>query len=100
MRESFDQQLIDYKAMLATHITPEFAAAVPIMEYMLEEGVKVFTNMHMNWKGIQGIPLFELGCTTCNEALSKRIFWRLQKKNLIDYVVICSFHPTVHSAAT
>jgi len=60
MTESMDQQLIDYKALLATHITPEFAAAVPIMEFMLEEGVKVFTNMHMNWKGLQGIPLFEL----------------------------------------
>ena len=61
MTESLDdQQLIDYKALLATHITPEFAAAVPIMEFMLEEGVKVFTNMHMNWKGIQGISLFEL----------------------------------------
>ena len=29
MTESMDQQLIDYKALLATHITPEFAAAVP-----------------------------------------------------------------------
>jgi hypothetical protein len=27
---------------------------------MLEEGVKVFTNIDMNWDGIQGIPLFEL----------------------------------------
>ena len=54
MTESMDQQLIDYKVLLATHITPEFTAAVPIMEFMLEEGIKVFTNMHMNWKGIQG----------------------------------------------
>ena len=55
-----EQQLIDYKELLATHITPEFAAAVPIMEFMLEEGIKVFTNMYMNWDGIQGVPLFEL----------------------------------------
>ena len=34
-----DQQLIDYKELLATHITQEFAAAVPIMEFMLEEGI-------------------------------------------------------------
>jgi len=27
---------------------------------MLDEGVEVFTNMHMNWDGIQGIELFEL----------------------------------------
>jgi hypothetical protein len=27
---------------------------------MLDEGFKVFTNMHMNWDGIQGIELFEL----------------------------------------
>jgi len=27
---------------------------------MLEEGVEVFTNIHMNWDGIQGMPLFEL----------------------------------------
>jgi hypothetical protein len=27
---------------------------------MLEEGVKVFTNMHKNWDGIQGMPLFKL----------------------------------------
>jgi hypothetical protein len=47
-----EQQLIDYKELLATHITPEFAAAVPIMEFMLEEGIKVFTNMYMNWDGI------------------------------------------------
>ena len=44
-----EQQLIDYKGLLATHITPEFAAAVPIMEFMLEEGIKVLTNMYMNW---------------------------------------------------
>ena len=39
-----DQQFIDYKELLATHITP-----VPIMEFMLEEGVKVFTNMQLGW---------------------------------------------------
>ena len=50
MNTTPDKQFIDYK----------FAAAVPIMEFMLEEGVKVFTNMHMNWDGIQGVPLFEL----------------------------------------
>ena len=60
MNTTPDQQLIDYKELLAKHIAPAFAAAVPIMEFMLEEGVKVFTNMHMNWDGIQGVPLFEL----------------------------------------
>jgi hypothetical protein len=60
MNTTPDQQLIDYKELLATHIASEFAAAVPIMEFMLEEGDKVFTNMHMNWDGIQGVPLFEL----------------------------------------
>ena len=60
MTKTPDHQLIDYKELLATHITPEFAAAVPIMEFMLEEGVRVFTNMHLNWDGIQGVPLFEL----------------------------------------
>ena len=34
-----DQQLIDYKELLATHITQKFTAAVPIMEFMLEEGI-------------------------------------------------------------
>ena len=34
-----EQQLIDYKELLATHITQKFTAAVPIMEFMLEEGI-------------------------------------------------------------
>ena len=42
----------DYFALLDTHVT--------IMEFMRTEGIKVFTNMHMNWEGIQGIELFEL----------------------------------------
>ena len=42
------------------YISVEFAAAVSIMKFMMEEGIKVFTNMHMYWDGIQGIDLFEL----------------------------------------
>lgn len=48
----------DYWALLDTHISAEFAEAVYIMHLMLDEGIKVFTNMHMNWEGIQGIELF------------------------------------------
>ena len=60
MTATTDEQLNDYYALLDTHVTAEFAAAVPIMEFMRDEGIKVFTNMHMNWEGIQGIDLFEL----------------------------------------
>jgi hypothetical protein len=55
-----DDQMADYCTLVDTHITAEFAAAVPIRQFMLDEGIKVFTNMHMNWDGIQGIELFEL----------------------------------------
>ena len=60
MQTEKSQLLAEYKELLKTHVTDEFAAAVPILQFMLEEGVKVFTGIHMNWKGIQGIPLFEL----------------------------------------
>jgi hypothetical protein len=60
MTATSDEQMLDYCALLDTHITTEFAAAVPIRQFMLDEGIKVFTNMHMNWDGIQGIGLFEL----------------------------------------
>jgi hypothetical protein len=60
MQTATDQQILDYQALFDTHISVEFAAAVPIMKFMMEEGIKVFTNMHMNWDGIQGIDLFEL----------------------------------------
>ena len=60
MTATTDEQLNDYYALLDTHITAEFAAAVPIMDFMRTEGIKVFTNMHMNWDGIQGIEPFEL----------------------------------------
>ena len=48
-----------YYALLDTHATAEFAVAVPIMEFMRNEGSEVFTNMHMNWDGIEGIDFFE-----------------------------------------
>ncbi len=60
MSSTEDQQLLEYRTLLETHVDPIFAAQVPIIQLMLEEGVKVFTNIHMNWDGIQGIPLFEL----------------------------------------
>ena len=60
METTAEQQLADYKALLQTHVTVEFKTSVPIIDFMMEEGVKVFTNMHMNWNGIQDIPLFEL----------------------------------------
>ena len=60
MQTATDQQILDYQALLDTHISAEFAAAVPIIKFMMDEGIKVFTNMHMNWDGIQGIELFEL----------------------------------------
>ena len=60
MTTSTDQQILDYRALLNTHVSAEFAAAVPIMEFVMEEGIKVFTNLHMNWDEIQGIGLFEL----------------------------------------
>ena len=41
------------------HVSAEFPAAVPIMEFMMEEGIKVSTNLHMSWDGIQGIVFFE-----------------------------------------
>ena len=53
-------QLADYCTLLDTHITAEFEAAVPIRQFMLDEGIEVFTSMQMNWDGIQGIELFEL----------------------------------------
>lgn len=59
MTTPMDQQLLDYKELLKTHVTSDFAAAVPIMEFILEEGIKFFTHMHMKWEGIQGIRLFE-----------------------------------------
>ena len=34
METSQDQQLQDYKDLLATHVSEEFAAAVPIMEFI------------------------------------------------------------------
>jgi hypothetical protein len=60
MTATSDEQMIDYCALLDTHLTAEFAAAVSIRQFMLDEGIKVFTNMHMNWDGIQGIELFDL----------------------------------------
>jgi hypothetical protein len=60
MLSTEDQQLLEYQTLLETHVDPVFAAHVPIIQFMLEEGVEVFTNIHMNWDGIQGIPLFEL----------------------------------------
>ena len=60
MSSTEDQQLLEYRTLLETHVDPVFAAQVPIIQFMLEEGVKVFTNIHMNWDGIQGISLFEL----------------------------------------
>jgi hypothetical protein len=60
MTATSDEQMIDYCALLDTRITAEFAAAVPIRQFMLDEGIKVFANMLMNWDGIQGIELLEL----------------------------------------
>jgi len=48
-----DDQMADHCILLDTHITAEFAAAVPIRQFMLDEGIKVFTNMQMNWDGIK-----------------------------------------------
>ena len=60
MTTSIDEQMNDYQALLDIHVSNEFAAAVPIIQFMLEEGFKVFNSIHMNWDGIQGIELFEL----------------------------------------
>ena len=79
MTATTDEQLNDYYALLDTHVTAEFAAAVPIMEFMRDEGIKVFTNMHMNWEGIQGIDLFELDWT------NKKMSTKWQKRNSIVY---------------
>jgi hypothetical protein len=40
-----DQQLIDYKDLLATHITPEFAAAVPIISSSQPAGLRRFIKL-------------------------------------------------------
>lgn len=45
MTATTEEQITDYHALLDTHITAEFAAAVPIRPFMLDEGIKVFTNM-------------------------------------------------------
>ena len=50
----------DYQALLDTQISAEFAAVIPIMHFMMDEGIKVFTILHMSWDGIQGIGLFGL----------------------------------------
>lgn len=47
MTTSTDQQILDYQALLDTHVFAEFAAAVPIMKFMMEEGIEVFTNLRM-----------------------------------------------------
>jgi hypothetical protein len=90
MTATTDEQLNDYYALLDTHVTAEFAAAVPIMEFMRDEGIKVFTNMHMNWEGIQGIDLFELDWKKDTPAVLKptcrpikKIFMRLPRKSSI-----------------
>jgi len=89
MNTTPDKQFIDYK----------FAAAVPIMEFMLEEGVKVFTNMHMNWDGIQGVPLFELDWEEGTPLVMKPKC-RPIKKNLIVCVVTYYSHRTVQCVST
>ena len=83
METATDQQMHDYQALLDTHISAEFAAAVPIMQFMLDEGVKVFTNMHMNWDGIQGIELFELDWKEDTPAVMKPAC-RPIKKNIYE----------------
>ena len=92
METATDQQMLDYQALLDTHISAEFAAAVPIMEFMMDEGIKVFTNMHINWDGIQGINLFELDWKEDSPAVMKpacrpikKISSKWLKKNSIGY---------------
>ena len=87
---STDELLNDYYALLDTHATAEFAAAVPIMEFMRNEGSEVFTNMHMNWDGIEGIDLFELDWKEDTPAVLKptcrpikKIFMRSPRKSSI-----------------
>ena len=63
MTASTDQQILDYEALLDTHVSAEFAAAVPIMEFMMEEGIEVLINLHMNWDEILRVG-FEGGYTS------------------------------------
>jgi len=74
---------------------------------MLEEGVKVFTNIHMNWDGIQGIPLFELDWEEDTplilkpkcRAISANIL-EVVEKEFNDSEAIFSSHPTVPFVVT
>jgi hypothetical protein len=100
-------KLLEYRTLLETHIDPVFAAQVPIIQFILEEGVKVFTNIHMNWDGIQGIPLLEWTVRKIHHLYSNLsvgqsvpIYLRWQKKNLTDSEAIFSSHPTVRFVVT
>ena len=65
----------------------------------MEEGIKVFTNMYMNWDGIQGVPLFELDWEEGTPLVMKPKC-RPIKKNLIVCVVTYYSHRTVQCVST
>jgi len=48
-------QLDLFHSLFETHIDPEFAKAIKILQFMEDESIIVFTNLKQNWDGIQGV---------------------------------------------